>query len=207
MRNIALPLALLAAVLVGPVAAQNVQPRSLNALGGAPKKFALVKAYGQDPVQLERYAELVREQLNAKDWKETAFVAADVAVFLDYRTASLRSDVSSTKAQTSDAIDASTSGSPTMGLTTVGLKSGSSEPEMTTAAAIPPAAITESSVRIEMFAAKPYVRNMKLVPVYDMTVRSSGGNGSLDAAMPELVKAALAPIAGGRRTASEAQAD
>ena len=195
MRNIALPLALLATMLVAPASAQNVETRSLNTLNSAPKKFVLIKAYGQDPVELERYARLVRDQLNAKDWKEAAFVAADVAVFVDYRIAALRTEVSRTKAPASDAIGPGTSGRPTTGLTTVGLQSDNAEPEVTTAYAMPPEVTHERSVRIEMFAAKPYVRNMNLVPVYDMTVRSSGGAGSLDSAMPELVKAALAPIA------------
>ena len=202
MRFITLPLALLAALFVGSATAQAVGPRSLNALDSAPKKFVLVKAQGQDPAQLERYARLVRDQLNAKDWKEAAFVAADVAVFVDYRIAAPHSEVSRTEVPaTADAVGGA-AGGRTAGLMTVGLESPAAEPAAA-ASAPPPEADHERSVRIEMFAAKPFMRNMRLVPVYDMTVRSSDSVGSVDAAMSDLVKAALAPIAGGRRTGSE----
>jgi hypothetical protein len=57
----------------------------------------------------------------------------------------------------------------------------------------------ERTLRIEMFAARPFVRDMTMVPVYDAIVRSSAKASPQDSADPELVGAVFEHLPGGSR--------
>ena len=80
--------------------------------------------------------------------------------------------------------------------------STSIEPMHTTAASGP---TYERTLRIEMFETKTFMRNMKMVPAFDRTLRSSGSSVAAEHAIPELMKAAFEEVPGApgttRRTA------
>jgi hypothetical protein len=62
-----------------------------------------------------------------------------------------------------------------------------------------PAAAGERALHIEMFAARPFMKDMSMVPMYDAVVRPAGAAG-----LPDLMKAAFEqfPGAPGQRTVS-----
>jgi hypothetical protein len=62
-----------------------------------------------------------------------------------------------------------------------------------------PTSGAERALHIEMFAAKPFMQDMSMVPVYDATVRPAGPAG-----LPDLMKAAFEQFPGtpGQRTVS-----
>lgn len=143
-----------AGLLALPVAhAQDAIVQTQHHLDAQPKKFVLVPARGQDPVQYRQCADLMSRELGTKGWKETAFESADVAIFVQY--------------------------APTGA-----------------------GARAERTLHIEMFAAKAFIKDMTLVPVYDAVVRAPAAVGG--AALPDLVKAAFEqfPGASGQRTVS-----
>lgn len=191
LRTIAVPLALAVALLAGRAAAQDTEVRTFSNLDTAPKKFVLVPAKGQDAIQQDLYAKLVRDQLNARGWRETAFVAADVAIFVQYqlgpnRNAALKHPTRRSSVE----VKGVTASSATVTTRAAG---------QTADAATGQAIQQERTLRIEMFAARPFVRDMTMVPVYDAIVRSTARANSQDSADPALVGAAFEQLPGGSR--------
>ena len=188
-RTIAVPLVLAAALLAGRVTAQDTEVRTFNNLDTAPKKFVLVPAKGQDAVQQDLYANLVRDQLNARGWRETAFVAADVAIFVQYQFSATRNAALKHPTRPSSvAVKGVTASSATVTTRAAG---------QTADAATGRLVQQERTLRIEMFAAKPFVRDMTMVPVYDAIVRSTARASSQDSVDPALVGAAFEHLPGG----------
>jgi hypothetical protein len=190
-RTIAVPLALAVALLAGRAAAQDTEVRIFNNLDTAPKKFVLVPAKGQDAAQLDLYAKLVRDQLNARGWRETAFVAADVAIFVQYQLSPTRNAVLKHPTRPSSVeVKGVTASSATVTTRAAG---------PTAEAATGQPVQQERTLRIEMFAAKPFVRDMTMVPVYDAVVRAAPRASHQDSADPALVGAAFEHLPGGSR--------
>jgi hypothetical protein len=208
-KTFAVLLAVVAAVLAGPASAEGLDISTTNKLDNAAKKFVLIAAKGHDPRLQEELGNRVREQLTARGWKVTEFKAADVAIFVQYHAtadskssqnpsenpdvAASRGDMANPRGRLAGAVPvAYTAASPSI------------EPPMHTAAASSPA--YERTLRIEMFDTKAFMRNMKMVPVFDMTLRSSGTSAAAESAVPELMKAAFeefpGPAGTTRRTAA-----
>jgi len=188
-RTIAVPLVLAVALLAGHAAAQDTEVRTFNNLDTAPKKFVLVPAKGQDAIQQDLYAKLVRDQLNARGWRETTFVAADVAIFLQYQSSATRNAALKHPTRPSSVqVKGVTASSATVTTRAAGLTA-----DAPTGQPVQP----ERTLRIEMFAARPFVRDMTMVPVYDAIVRSSAIASPQNSADPELVGAAFEHLPGG----------
>ncbi len=206
MKTFAVLLALVAAVLAGPASAEGLDISTTHKLDNGAKKFVIIAAKGHDPRQQQDLGDRVREQLTARGWKATEFKAADVAIFVQYHAtadskssqnpsanpaAASQGDVASPRGRVAGAVPVAYTGAST-----------SIEP-MHTAVANGPA--TERTLRIEMFETKAFMRDMKMVPVFDRTLRSSGSSGSVESAVAELMKAAFEDFPGApgttRRTA------
>jgi hypothetical protein len=143
----------------GAAAAHDATVQTQNQLDARPKKYVVVPSRGQDAAQYQQCASLLKRELAAKGWRETAFESADVAVFVRYAA---------------DGRDAT--------------KSAATEAPART-------------LRIEMFAAKPFMKDMSFVPVYDARV-STPAAGDAAGSLPELMKAAFEDFPGksGQRT-------
>ena len=210
-KTIAVLFALVAAMLPGPASAEGLDISTYNKLDSAAKKFVLIAAKGHDPRQQNEFANMVREQLRARGWKETEFKAADVAVFVQYQ-ASAGSKSSQHDSTTPDGADrqgdmASPRGTVAGAVPVAYTHASTSIEPVHTAAASGPT--YERTLRIEMFEVKAFMRNMQMVPVFDTTVRSSGSSGAGESAVPELMKAAFEEFPGSpgttRRTAGPPQ--
>jgi hypothetical protein len=176
-KSIAVLLALAAAVLAAPASAQRVEVSTNNALDNAAKKFVLIESKGQDARQQELCNGMLREQLRARGWNETDFKRADVAVFVTYRATAARETASSRPGST--------------GVMPVAY--GQTAAAETAAA---PGPKYERELRIEMFETKAFMRNMKMVPLYDATLRSWASAPDAAGALPELMKAAFEEFPG-----------
>lgn len=206
MKTFAVLLAFVSAVLAGPAWAEGLDISTTNKLDNGAKKFVLIVAKGHDPRQQEKLGDMVREQLTARGWKGTEFKAADVAIFVRYHATADSKSSQSASASPDVAASQGDMANPrgrVAGAMPVAYTGASASIEpMHTAAADGPA--YERTLRIEMFDTKAFMREMKMVPVFDRTLRSSGSSGAIESAVPEMMKAAFEDFPGAPGTTRRA---
>jgi hypothetical protein len=83
-KSIITPLIVTLLLLTGAAESHDAVVRTRHQLDDKPKTFVVVQGQGQDAAQYQQCAELLRRELAAKGWRETALQAADVAVFVQY---------------------------------------------------------------------------------------------------------------------------
>lgn len=196
-------LAVFSLLLNGCGATLQAQVNTFHTLDSAPKKYVLIPTKDQQNLEYQTYANLVRQQLNARGWMESSYETADVAVFMQYAigqgrqvtfTYPIFGTVPTGNTYTTGTANLSSYGGYSTGTysatttqqTTVGVV-GSGTDSRTE---------FDRALRIDMFAVPPYISDKKMVPVLELKVHSTGSTGTLPPVMPALVRAAFEDFPG-----------
>jgi len=156
------------------------------------RTFSIVPNPDQrESLEFRSYANLVRNQLLARGWRETDFSSADVAVFFQYQISQGRavnfsypilgavpSGISYTTGTfntfgNTSTLNATTTRQSTLGVVGTGVGSRTE---------------FDRAVRLTMFSAVAYRATSKMERVYEGEIRSAGSTGDLPTVMPALIQ-------------------
>jgi hypothetical protein len=163
-----------------------------HVLPASPQSFVIVPDRDQgDSLEFRSYANLVRQALAARGWREGTMATADVAVFFQYSISqgrqvafsypifgqvptgtSTTTGTISTYGNTSN-IYATTTRQTTTGIVGSGVGSRTE---------------FDRALRVLMFSLPTYRSSQKMERVYEGEIRSSGSTGDLPTVMPVLVR-------------------
>lgn len=189
--RLALILIVLVATLAGCATLQGSVSR-FHVLTTSPQAFVIIPIRDQqDSLEFKSYANLVRQALQARGWREGTLDAADVAIFFQYSISqgrqvafsypifgqvptgtSITTGTVSTFGNTSN-IYATTTGQTTTGIVGSGLGSTTE---------------FDRALRVLMFSLPAYRATQNMERVYEGEIRSSGSTGDLPTTMPVLIR-------------------
>lgn len=190
-------LALVLSAVVGLLSGCGTPPLKgsvsrFHVLPTSPQTFSIIPDKGQsDSLEFSSYANLVRQALQKRGWREADFATADVAVFFQYSISQGRqvafsypifgqvpTGVSTTTGTISThgrtaAFQATTTAQTTTGVIGSGV---GSRVEF------------DRALRVLMYTLPPYRATQRMERVYEGEIRSSGSTGDLPTVMPVLVR-------------------
>lgn len=190
-------LALVLVVFIGLLSGCGTPPLQgavsrFHVLPGSPQSFVIVPDREQgDSLEFRSYANLVRQALQARGWREGDMATADVALFFQYSISqgrqvafsypifgqvptgtSTTTGTVSTYGNTSN-IYATTTRQTTTGVVGSGVGSRTE---------------FDRALRVLMFSLPTYRATQKMERVYEGEIRSTGSTGDLPTVMPVLVR-------------------
>lgn len=171
-----------------------------HVLPGSPQTFVVIPDQDQaDSLEFRSYANLVRQSLQARGWREATMANADVAVFFQYSISQGRQVAFSYpifgQVPTGTSITTGT-------VSTYGSTSNiyATTTRQTTTAVVGSGVGSRTefdrALRVLMFSLPTYRATQQMERVYEGEIRSSGSTGDLPSVMPVLVRGLFADFPG-----------
>ncbi len=167
--------------------------RRFHVLPASPQSFVIVPDRDQgESLEFKSYANLVRQALQSRGWREGTTATADVAVFFQYSISQGRQvtfsypifgQVPTGTSTTTGTVSTYGNTASISATTTQETRSG------VVGSGVDSRTEFDRALRVLMFAMPTYRATQKMERVYEGEIRSTGSTGDLPTVMPVLVRA------------------